>query len=439
MARYESYLHYAASIRSEWEQLRDEGRDVRRFLPDVERIEKAPWTPALEREAVALGEEMAREPVAADYPWDEPSELAAIRAARPKAAKAYAPAPADEKKILAAWQGRVAGCLLGKPVEGMRRDTLYPLLKAAGNYPVTRYIRLADFTEAQREALQINPGRCWADTLDGVAPVDDDTNYTVLALKVLEDYGRDFKPVDVLEAWTRYLPMCACCTAERVAYRNAALCLQPPETAVYRNPYREWIGAQIRADFFGYINPGDPETAAEYAWRDASISHVRNGIYGEMWVAAMLAAAAVTGDVDEILDAGLAQVPENCRLARDVAAVRGWYAEGVSVQEAMLRIHAQYNEHSGHGWCHTLSNAMIVTMALLWGGWDYSKTVCAAVECGFDTDCNGATAGSIVGMRNAGVPEAWTAPFKDGLRTSLDGYPQVTLEEMAKITASFIR
>ena len=439
MARYETYLHYAAAIKTEWEQLRDEGRDVRRFLPDVERIGKAEWTPEIEREALALGEEMAKEPVSADYPWEEPSELEAIRAARPAGGKAFTPAAADEKKILAAWQGRVAGCLLGKPVEGMRRETLYPLLKAGGNYPMTKYIRLADYTQAQRDALQMDPGRCWADTLTGVAPVDDDTNYTVVGLKVLEDYGHDFRPVNVLEAWTRYLPMCACCTAERVAYRNAALCLQPPETATYRNPYREWIGAQIRADFFGYICPGDPQTAAEYAWRDASISHVRSGIYGEMWVAAMLAAAAVTDDIGEILDAGLAQVPEKSRFARDVQAVRAWFAEGIPAQEAMLRIHERYDEHSGHGWCHTISNAMIVTMALLWGGGDFGKTVCTAVECGFDTDCNGATAGSVTGMRNGFVPEEWTAPFKDGLRTSLDGYPQVKLEEMAGITAGFVR
>ena len=87
------------------------------------------------------------------------------------------------------------------------------------------------------------------------------------------------------------------------------LAIAPPHSATHRNPYREWIGAQIRGDFFGYAMPGRPGRAAELAWRDACISHVRNGIYGEMWVAAMVAAAAVTDDPRAVVAEGLAQVP----------------------------------------------------------------------------------------------------------------------------------
>ncbi len=439
MKAYENFLRYAPALMTEWQQLMDEGRPVESFRAECERIAAAEWTPKLEREALALADEMAKVRVADGYPYEEPSDLEGIRAARPAMRVELPRIRPETCRLRAAWEGRIAGCLLGKPVEGQRRETLYPLLKAAGNYPMNRYICLGDYDPAQQETLHIHPGRTWADTLDGFAPVDDDTNYTVLAIKILEDYGRDFTPANCLEAWTRYLPMCATCTAERVAYRNAALCLTPPETATFRNPFREWIGAQIRADFFGYINPGDPETAAEYAWRDASISHVRNGIYGEMWVAAMLAAAAVTGDTDTILDAGLSQIPARARLARDIAKVRKWYAEGVPAGEAIERIHACYDEHTRHGWCHTNSNAMIVAMALLYGQGDFGRSVCLAVQAAFDTDCNGATVGSIVGMSRGDVPEEWTAPFVKGLRTSLDGYPRVTVDELAARTAIFIK
>ena len=128
-------------------------------------------------------------------------------------------------------------------------------------------------------------------------PEDDDTNYTLIGLKLLEENGRDFTPEDVGDCWLRNLPIFHVCTAERIAYRNLVMCIEPPKSASYCNGYREWIGAQIRADIYGYVNPAKPREASAMAWRDASISHVKNGIYGEMWVAAMLAAAFTTKDI----------------------------------------------------------------------------------------------------------------------------------------------
>lgn len=115
---------------------------------------------------------------------------------------------------------------------------------------------------------------------------DDDTNYTVLSQIIVECRGREFTPYDVAGTWLSAQLRDAHCTAEKVAYINLINGYFPPDSAMYKNPYREWIGAQIRGDYFGYINPGNPEKAAEMAFKDACVSHTKNGIYGEMFVAA---------------------------------------------------------------------------------------------------------------------------------------------------------
>ena len=129
------------------------------------------------------------------------------------------------------------------------------------------------------------------------------------------------------------------------------------------------------------------------AFRDASATHVKNGIYGAMFVAAMLAEAAVTDDVMKVIRAGLSVIPEKCRLRDDIERVIAWHAEGLDAGAITDRIHSVYDERSQTGWCYTNPNAMIVTMALVTGGGDFGKSICTAVQAAFDTDCNGATVG----------------------------------------------
>ena len=433
---------YSACLKTEMRQCRDEGRDIAQYEKLAEAIAEMDRTPIREELANTLYKALMDTPIRTDYPYIEPSDLEGIRAARPAERKTWNTPEKDEllrKKIRGAWLGRICGCLLGKPVECWHTPDINKLLEASDNKPLHRYMSRADVEKA---GLMEKSSRyaIWIDMVKDAAPTDDDTNYPVMALMVVRRWGRNFTPDNMAEAWVDYQPKKAYCTAERRAFRNFVIGIRPPLSASYKNPEREYIGAQIRGDYFGYINPGDPEMAAEMAWRDACISHVKNGIYGEMFVAAMLAVAAVCDDVRTVITEGLKQIPEKSRLYERVSTVVQWHDEGVTQEECFRRIHEEWNEFDAYDWTHTVANAMIVAAALLYGNKDYSKSICMTVETGFDTDCNGATVGSIVGMMltDAGIGEEWSAPIHGRLRTQIFGMDCVSLDELEAWTMKHI-
>ncbi len=434
-------------IRTEQRQCEEEGRDLSSVQDELERVlaldlEDLSNQPA----AQALLDKTIELPQRADYPYHEPNELSEIHAARPKNRPQLSAWSDGDDELLdrlhGAWTGRCVGCLLGKPVESWRRPRLWGYLKDLDRWPLDDYFRYDVATPEAREKYDLDSWqkKYLADQVDH-APEDDDTNYTMTGFVILQRHGRDFTPTDVANFWMQEIPLLHLCTAERIAYRNFSLLMPPPQSASFRNPYREWIGAQIRADFFGYACPGDPELAADFAWRDASISHVKNGIYGEMWAAAMIAAAFVTDDVKTIIESGLGQIPENCRLSEDIKLVLQWHEQGVGYDDAVEKLHAKWDENSEHDWCHTISNAMVVAISLLWGENDFGKAICRSVQPGFDTDCNGATVGSILGIIHGrqNLPARWADHINDTLHTGVSGYNVVKLEQMARESLDIVR
>jgi hypothetical protein len=435
-------LHAYLSIGSdelqvEREQLLDEGKDLSSVEAEFDELtgRDLDHDISLQPRVQALFDTTVTLPLRDGYPYQEPSDLEGIRGARPDGPRRMNVTRSDDAffdKVLGAWLGRCSGCLLGKPVEGWRSPRMWGYLKDLGRFPLADYFR-SDVPSDVAERYDVRLTRPFIDRVECM-PEDDDTNYTVTGLAIMKQHGRGFTPQDVAHFWMSHLPILHTFTAERVAYRNFVLLIPPPESAVFRNPYREWIGAQIRADFWGYATPGDPELAAEFAWRDACVSHVKNGIYGEMWVAAMVAAAAVESDVTRVIQIGLSKIPAKSRLAEAIHDVVGWYQEGIAFEEAISRIHRRWDENKGHHWCHTISNAQIVALGLLWGEGDFERSICRAVQGCFDTDCNGATVGSILGMI-LGVerlPEKWVAPLNDTVETGVAGYHRVRISELAQ-------
>jgi len=196
-----------------------------------------------------------------------------------------------------------------------------------------------------------------------------------------------------------------------------------------------WVGALIRADVFGLVSPGRPARAAELAFRDARLSHVRNGIYGSMWSAAAIAAAFGAADARDVVARATAVIPPASRLAGELRRTLDLHADGASWEEAV-----DFARGLGYYYVHTINNAVLIAAALLWGDGDFSRSIGLAVAAAYDTDSNGATVGAIAGVLagTAGIPDRWTDPLRDTFRSALSGHAEHAISDLAARTAAIV-
>jgi ADP-ribosylglycohydrolase len=381
-----------------------------------------PAEPGLREVALELLDELDAlpRPLAAS----EPDELEAILALADPAP----PCSPDPERIAGAWLGRAVGCVLGKPVENISRQGIHAIAKGTGNWPVTGWFTAVGLDPAVTERYPWNKASrptSLAENIDGV-PEDDDLNFTMLGVLLLEGCGPDFDEADVARLWLDYLPAGRIFTAERVALRNLLEAYLPPETATRRNPFREWVGARLRVDAYGWAAAGDPVRAARMAWRDARVSHTANGVYAAMFMAAAHAASLGVDSASECADAGLSVIPRESRLAQAIRAART--LEG-SWEEIVDQLYELYGGLHG---VHAINNTALVAAAL-YSFDEFSPAICAAVQGGWDTDTNGAAVGSIFGALGP-IEERWSVPLHGRFASSLPTFDGITLAELVDRT-----
>ena len=368
----------------------------------------------------------------------EPTDLARIKALCPDWPAPQPTSPPRPATFQAAWLGRAVGCLLGKPVEKLPLDGIRQLAQATGNWPLNTYFTARG---VPAELLAAHPWNrrsaptSLAENIDGM-PEDDDLNYPLLNLLLLQRHGKDFTTADVAKLWLDELPAGRTFTAERIAYRNLLSGLEPPRTARHRNPFREWIGALIRADFHGWTNPGDPGAAAEQAHRDATLTHTANGVYAAMFTAAVIATAATgTQDIHTCLRTGLTVVPPASRLAKAIHHALQLARKHRDFDSVVDELHATHART--HHWVHAIPNTALITAALTHADGDFTGSICRAVSGGWDTDSNGATVGSISALlagTPAALPDRWTTPLKNRLATSVGDFNGIGFDTLARLT-----
>ncbi len=445
------WLRISERLKDEIKQCHYEGKDVSSYVDEVAQILKLEEGPEKERRSREIYNKLAEAPIMAGYSYIEPETYEEISAVLPKQSEQSYPVDTNrlEDSVRGAWFGRSIGCLLGIPVETWQREDILNMLKESGQYPLTNYIR-SDIEEGVKTKYHISDKDrnrsydrkmvCWRNNVTSF-PVDDDTNYTIAALRLIEEFGTEFTSDDVLETWMMSFPALHACTAERVAYQNALNMKFAPMSAAYLNPYREWIGAQIRGDFFGYISPGNPGKAAAMAYRDAAVSHTKNGIYGEMYIAALVSLAAVSKDALEVCRGALLHIPDKSRLFEDVSHVIDMYQRGVSYPDVIEAVHSKYNQKEWFDWCYVNPNTMIVTAGILFYSSDFGQCIINTVLAGFDTDCNGATVGSISGIMQGfkAIDKQWVEGLMPKLNSSIHGYYEISVEDAVKRTLRQIR
>ncbi len=417
-------------------QLSQEGRDidVDFWRSQIEKINKKDRDALME-----IYSRLCALPQKEGAMYNEPSELDEIfNASRIESLPSDKYTDVDEDYFHGAWLGRCIGCAWGQPCENWRSADIINWYKNANKYPIKSYFPTVSGDKH-------NDGPATDEKIKGM-PIDDDTRFTVLNYLLMKDKGLDFDPWDVAYHWTRNVPFRVIFTAESQAYLNfinldECMHFYKPDDAVeimkefkvntYLNPYREWIGAQIRADAFGYLAAGKPKLAARLAYTDACFTHVKNGIYGEMFFAAFISAAFVEKDVEKCFETALSVIPQKSRFYEEAVFVKNLALSDISRTELMDILVERGKKYNS---VHTINNAAFCIAAIMRYKNDFREAVAFSIECGLDTDCNGATVGSFMGalLGESGIPKDLSEPLQDRFSVGVHPYDDYSIRGFAQ-------
>lgn len=313
------------------------------------------------------------------------------------------------RRAYGAWLGKNVGGTLGEPVEG-RKERL----------------ELAFYPElpAEFDTTDIDHYPDSADEGEPTPLANDDLDLQLVWLHALEQYGPGLTASELGREWVDHVffPY----NEYRYALANLRRGVEPPVSGWFNNGfYNDCMGAPIRSEIWALVAPGAPGAAARYAYEDAIVDHAGGeGVYGELFNAALESAAFVEDDPLELVEIGLTYVPEDCVVARAVRDTVGWYEEGLDWETTRERILESY----GHpDMTNAPQNLGFVILGLLYGE-GFGDSLLTCVNCGYDTDSTGAALGSILGILRGkdGIPEEWVEPIGHAVvtRPQVTGFPQ---------------
>lgn len=286
-------------------------------------------------------------------------------------------------KVYGCWTGKNIGGTLGSPFEGEK---------------------------------EMNSVEFYTQTLHNTPEPNDDLDLQLVWLLAIEENGiYNLTPRLLGEYWLNHI--IAPWNEYSICRLNIQNGLYPPLSGSCNNEKWCWSnGAWIRSEIWACLFPGNPDEALKFAYMDACADHTSEGIYAEIFTTALESAAFIIEDIRKLIDIGLSKIPENSRIAQTVRLVCDQYDKKVSRQSTREAV-VKANEDLG--FFQAPGNIGFLIIGLLYGEGDFGKTICYAVNCGDDTDCTGATAGSIMGilLGHDKIPKKWTTPIGETIKT----------------------
>jgi ADP-ribosylglycohydrolase len=278
------------------------------------------------------------------------------------------------KKALGCWLGKAAGGTLGMPYEG--QDGPLDL----------DYYRPVPETMLPNDDLDLQV--LWACVMDKMDKPKVDKNIIGNAW---------IKHVEF--PWDEY----------GVCIRNLKNGIRPPFSGICDNWFYNGMGAAIRSEIWACLAPGNPSLAAEYAYEDACTDHSGDGIWAEIFMSVMESLCFRESDIRLIIIKSASYLPLNSNIRNVAIDTMGWWdicGDWIKVRAMIL------GKYEHDNFTDTIQNIGFTILGLLAGNGDFGKTICAAVNCGKDTDCTGASAGAVFGILYPDrIEDKWLKPI----------------------------
>lgn len=325
----------------------------------------------------------------------------------PKAVPVDTDSERFREQIHGGWLCQLIGGAMGTMVEGYTSENL----KAA----------FGDVTGYLREPNTYN----------------DDITFELAFLDAFGRKGYQVTSEDIALSWVGLIP-CGW-SAEELAIRNIKNGIFPPESGTYRNPFNEWIGAQMRAGVCGMVAPGDPYLAAKLAWADGEVSHANNGILGEVFNAVMTSLAFVRDDIRDVVKEAVDLIPRDSEYYSVISFAYDCCMRYDNWQEALKACTEKYHKYN---WIHAYPNACCEIIALLYGNGDFRETLHIITMCGIDVDCNAGMIMPLLAIQQGMgiIPEELNSPAFSELITYMRGkFRRISMEELVQDTLSSIK